>query len=178
MAERGLAVSMCMSSRTTRGSACGTAISVPHSRGTPWKPIFRAARAGNSAVRSGVTVNTTLITSSVSRLFRAMTSATSSVVPSRIASRSFASTWTAPRIALTATSLLLHAVRSEDFLPGPLLPARLQTDGRVQLTYLTGGQRAGGARPLRPQRDRHAAGAGPPADRVADLGQHPPHDVL
>jgi hypothetical protein len=45
-----------------------------------------------------------------------MTSATSSVVPSRIAARSFASTWTAPRIALTATSLLLHAVRSQDFL--------------------------------------------------------------
>ena len=40
-----------------------------------------------------------------------MTSVTSSEVPSRIAALSFASTWTAPRIALTATGLPLLAVR-------------------------------------------------------------------
>ena len=34
MAERGLPVSTCMSSRTTRGMPCGTAISVVHSSGT------------------------------------------------------------------------------------------------------------------------------------------------
>src|SRR5216684_2659568 len=119
-AERGWPVSTCMSRRTTRGIAPGTPISDAHSSGTSWKPILRAASAGNSAVRSGVAVNRTLITSSVTRLFRVMTSETSSVVPSRIAARSFASIWTAPRIALTVTSLLLHAASSCH--PVPVFP--------------------------------------------------------
>src|SRR6266851_3851099 len=119
-AERGWPVSTCISRRTTRGIAPGTPISDAHSSGTSWKPILRAASAGNSAVRSGVAVNRTLITSSVTRLFRVMTSETSSVVPSRIAARSFASIWTAPRIALTVTSLLLHAASS--CYPVPVFP--------------------------------------------------------
>src|SRR6266704_1907155 len=54
-----------------------------------------------SASRSGVAVKMTLITSSGVRSLRVKTSVTSSVVPSRIDSRSFAATWVAPRIALT-----------------------------------------------------------------------------
>ena len=50
-------------------------------------------------------LNTTLITSAGVSWLRVMTSVTSSEVPSRIAALSFASTWTAPRIALTATGL-------------------------------------------------------------------------
>src|ERR1700730_2003905 len=178
-AERGWPVSTCMSRRTTRGIAPGTPISDAHSSGTSWKPILRAASAGNSAVRSGVAVNRTLITSSVTRLFRVMTSETSSVVPSRIAARSFASIWTAPRIALTVTSLLLHAASSCH--PVPVFPwvtpvdqvyisrgassgslaarpvrafPRLQTDRGVQVTYFPGAQRAGGAPAQRAERDR------------------------
>ena len=81
--------------------APGTGISVAQISGTSWKPILRAASAGNSAVRSGVAVNRTLITSSVVSSLRAITSVTSSAVPSSIASRSSVSTCTAPRTALT-----------------------------------------------------------------------------
>ena len=55
--RRGRSVSTCAISRTTRGMAPGTGISVAHISGTAWKPVLRAASAGNSAVRSGVTVN-------------------------------------------------------------------------------------------------------------------------
>ena len=72
--------------------APGTAISAAHINGTSWKPILRAASAGNSAVRSGVDVNSTLITSSVVRSLRDITSVTSSAVASSIASRSAEST--------------------------------------------------------------------------------------
>ena len=68
-------------SRTTRGSAPGTSISVAQISGTSWKPSLRAASAGNSAVRSGVAVKITLITSSVVSLLRSITSVTSSVDP-------------------------------------------------------------------------------------------------
>ena len=61
---------MCAISRITRGSACGTSTSAAHSSGTSWKPSLRAASAGNSDVRSGVAVNTTLITSSVNVFYR------------------------------------------------------------------------------------------------------------
>ena len=68
---------MCAISRTTRGMAPGTAISAAQISGTSWKPILRAASAGNSVVRSGVAVNSTLITSSVVRSLRDITSVTS-----------------------------------------------------------------------------------------------------
>ncbi len=44
------------SSRTTRGSAPGSSISVAQISGTSWNPSLRAASAENSAVRSGVAV--------------------------------------------------------------------------------------------------------------------------
>ena len=83
--------------------APGTGISIEHISGTAWKPSLRAASAGNSAVRSGVAVKSTLITSSGVRSLRLITALTSSAVPSRMASRSSASTWIAPRMAMTVT---------------------------------------------------------------------------
>jgi hypothetical protein len=94
-------VSTCASRRSTRGIEPGTPISVVHSSGTSVSPSNRAAYAGNSALRSGVAVNTMLIKSAGSMALRCSTSFTSSVVPSRMSSRSFASTWIAPRTART-----------------------------------------------------------------------------
>src|SRR5580693_8552463 len=174
IAERGRSVSTWAISRTTRGSAPGTAISDAQISGTSWKPILRAASAGNSAVRSGVAVNRTLITSSVDRSLRAITSVTSSAVPSSIASRSSASICTAPRTALTVICLVLLS---------PIAPAtghrhRLQAYRRVQLAYFPGGQLARGARLERAEPDRADVGADQPADRVPGRGQHPAHYVL
>ena len=75
---RGWPVSTCISSRTTRGIAPGTSISVAHSSGTSWKPSLRAASAGNSAVRSWVAVNTHADHVVRGQLLRVMTSVTSS----------------------------------------------------------------------------------------------------
>ena len=103
-ALRGRSVSTWASSRSTRGIAPGTAISVAQSSGTSVIPISRAAYAGNSAVRSGVAVNTTLIRSSLVRSLRSSIARTSSEAAARIWSRSLSSTWIAPRTARTATS--------------------------------------------------------------------------
>src|SRR5262245_3011597 len=132
-----------MSSRTTRGRAPGTSISLAHSSGTSWKPILRAARAGNSAVRSGVAVKTTLITSSVTRPLRVMTSVTSSVVPSRTAVRSLAPIWTAPRIALTATGLIPFPTPGNR--PGDCRRSRLSAGGRPHRARGVSQARAGAA---------------------------------
>src|SRR5262249_19897050 len=157
---------MCAISRTTRGMAPGTAISAAQISGTSWKPILRAASAGNSAVRSGVAVNSTLITSSVVSSFRDMTSVTSSAVPSSIASRSSPSTWIAPRTALTV------------IWPPPSTRHRLQPYRGVQLADLPGGQVAGGTGLEVAEPDRAHVGTDQAADRVAGRGQHAADDVL
>src|ERR1017187_5795871 len=115
--------------------APGTAISDAQISGTSWKPILRAASAGNSAVRSGVAVNSTLITSSVVSSLRVMTSVTSSAVASSIASRPAESTCTAPRTALT----FIGPPMGTGYRP-------LQADRREQLADFGGGQPARGPR--------------------------------
>src|SRR5215470_8836796 len=159
---------MCAISRTTRGMAPGTAISAAQISGTAWKPILRAASAGNSAVRSGVTVNSTLITSSVVRSLRLMTAVTSSAVPSRMASRSTASSWMAPRIARTGNVLSSSRVRT----------SRLQADGGVQVADFRRRKVSGGARPQVAELDRSNGDTDQAADRMADFGEHPADDVL
>src|SRR5580704_13620745 len=138
-------------SRTTRGIAPLTGISVAHMRGTAWKPSLRAASAGNSAVRSGVTVNRTLITSSGVRSLRVITAVTSSAVPSRL---------------LLLAVAPCHA------------GCALEPDGGVQLADLLRGQVPGRAGPEAAELDRADGGAQQPADRVVDLGEHPADDVL
>src|SRR5690606_1040092 len=165
-AERGRSVSTCAISRMTRGSDPGTAISDAHSSGTSWNPSLRAARAGNSAVRSGVVVKMTLMTSSVLSSLRAITSDTSSVVASRIWSRSSASTCVAPRTARTATAA------------PPPLAAGLQPHGLVQFSDLVHGQRAHRAGLQHAQPDRAELYSGQLLDGEPDLLQQPPHDVL
>src|SRR5579875_18826 len=183
--DRGRSVSTCAISRTTRAMAPGTAISVAQISGTSWKPILRAASAGNSAVRSGVTVNSTLITSSVVRSLRLITAVTSSAVPSRIASRSSASTWIAPRIARTATCQLLplrcsrlpasHVLRT---WRASYAPYASQADGGVQVADFPRREVACRARPQVAQLDRPHRGTNQAAHRMPDLGEHPPDDVL
>src|SRR5690606_29465740 len=151
--------------RTTRGSACGTAISVEHIRGTSVNPSLRAARAGNSALRSWVAVNSTLMKSSVPSPFRRMTSATNSSVASNTRSRSLASTWTAPRIARTATVLVL---------PNP----GLHPCGSVELTDLLRGQRPHRAGLEVVESDRSDLRAGEVRHGVAHRLHEAAHDVL
>src|SRR5690606_26883976 len=147
--------------------------------GTSWKPSLRAASAGNSAVRSGVAVNSTLITSSVVSSLRSMTWVTSSVVPAMIESRSLASTWIAPRIARTmrfAPSLAGEPVRRRARAPASWV--RLQLHRRVQFADLTQRQRPDRARLGAAQLHRAELDAGQVDHPVADLLQHAPHDVL
>src|SRR3569833_477848 len=152
-------------SRITRGSACVTPNSVVHSSGTSWKPSLRAASAGNSAVRSGVAVKMTLITSSVVMALRVITSVTSSAVPARIWSRASASTWIAPRTASTATE-------------PPRGRGASELDGRVQLAELLGGERPDRTRLEPAELERPELGAGELLHRETDLGEQPAHDVL
>src|SRR5579871_4709628 len=168
---------MCIISRTTRGIAPGTPISPAHNSGTSWKPSLRAASAGNSAVRSLVAVKITLMTSSVLRSLRVITSVTSSAVPARISARSSAPTWIAPRTARTATCLPSRPGPR----PAPFLltaPKPLQPDGRVQVADFLDRQLPGRARPQRPERDRADVRAHQPRHRVPGRGQHPLDDVL
>src|SRR5215469_12689878 len=193
-ADRGLLVSTCMSNRTTRGIAPGTAISLAQSSGTSWNPILRAASAGNSAVRSGVAVKTTLITSSGTRLLRVITSVTSSVVPSRMSARSLASTWTAPRIALTATTCPFALTSCDVAACSKAIGGERETwpcasaaraerlvseaDSRVQLPHFGGGERPGGPWPQVAEGHRPHLRADQPGHRVPGRGQQPAHDVL
>src|ERR1044071_1311949 len=89
-----------MSTRMTRGSAPGTGISREHSSGTRLSPMRRAATAGNSASRSGVSVKMQLTIESPSRRLRSSSSCMSSSVAWRIGSDSLASTVVAPRRAI------------------------------------------------------------------------------
>src|ERR1700729_574324 len=162
--------------------APGTGISVAHISGTAWKPSLRAASAGNSAVRSGVTVNSTLITSSGARSLRLITAVTRSAVHSRMASLSSASTWMAPRMALTVTCSTPYDLTSR-LQCSPCSPPRargrwLQADGGVEFADLLGGEvsgAAGGEVPELDRPDRHPHQA---ADRMADLDQHPADDPI
>src|SRR5215212_12190636 len=67
--------------------------------GTRLRPMRRAATAGNSASRSGVSVNRQLTRSPVSSPLRPISSCISASVASRIASDSLAATVLAPRNA-------------------------------------------------------------------------------
>src|SRR5215469_10375050 len=166
---------MCIIRRTMRGIALGTSISVAHSSGTSWNPGLRAARAGNSAVRSGVAVKMTLMTSSVLSSLRPITSVTSSVVAARISAWSFALTWTAPRTARTVTVTppfaWVQPTRGE-------LRLRSQADGSVQVADLLGGQSPGGTGAQRSERDGSDLGSDQPAHRTAAGCKHPLDDVL
>src|SRR5438094_541652 len=88
-----------MSTRITRGSEPGTGISRAHSSGTRLRPRRRAATAGNSALRSSVSVKMQLTTLSTSSAFRFMISRMSHSVAPTIASASLRSTVVAPRRA-------------------------------------------------------------------------------
>ena len=76
----------------TFGSAPGTGISRAHSNGTVDRPISRAAAAGNSASRSGVSVKMQLTRSSAPSLLRSRISRISVSVAARIASAVFSVT--------------------------------------------------------------------------------------
>src|SRR5712691_6742857 len=82
-----------------RGRALGggTATSLAPSSGTPLQPSSRAARAGYSAVRSGVDVKIALSTSSGRKPFASWRVRSSSTVASRIASLVLAVAVVAPR---------------------------------------------------------------------------------
>src|SRR5215467_7974532 len=137
------------------------------------------------------------MTSSGTRPLRVITSVTRSVVPSRMSARWLASTWTAPRIALTATrSSSALIFRDVIALPGyrrregnvvpkscswatARRPApRSQADCRVQLPDFGGGERPRGSRPQVAEGDRAHLGAHQPGHRIARGGQEPAHDVL
>ena len=106
------------SSRTTLGSAPGTATSVAHSSGTSTSPRSRAAAAGKQLVRSGVRVNTMLIRSAGPIPLRSTTSVISSRVAARMSAGSSRSTWIAPRTARTTAQALNWPGR----LPSPAGP--------------------------------------------------------
>src|SRR5919108_2685255 len=86
-----------MRTRMTLAIAPGTAISWAHISGTRLSPMRRAATAGNSASRSGVSVKMQLTRSPVSSPLRPISSCISVSVAARIASGSFAATVFAPR---------------------------------------------------------------------------------
>ncbi len=75
------------SSRTTRGIEPSISSSRAHSSGISPKPSWRAAYAGNSACRSPVAVNMTLMKSSTSSALASITASTSSATRSSICSR-------------------------------------------------------------------------------------------
>ena len=96
----------CSITRMHIGSEPGTGISLAHRSGMLVSPAVRAATAGNSAVRSGVTVKMIEIRSSVTQAVAAdhlARAARWSI--SRIASAVFSETEMAPRIALTTGAL-------------------------------------------------------------------------
>src|SRR5918997_4440036 len=88
-----------MSTRMTRGSAPGTGTSRAHSSGTAEKPMLRAATAGNSALRSSVSVKMQLTTSLGCRSLSLRISRSSPSVAPRTAWASLRSTDEAPRRA-------------------------------------------------------------------------------
>src|SRR3954453_10687685 len=156
-AERGTSISACDISRTTRGSAPGTSISVVHSSGTSPIPSSRAATAGNSERRSAVTVKTIEIRCAVSSAFARITASTSSRVEASRCSRSSTSSWIAPRMARTAISELHGGEEQADL-------------GAVQNPPAAGPQVA--------QHDRPHLDAHQSLHRVAHGLQRPTHDVL
>ena len=83
--------------RRHKGREPGTFISCPQRRATWVQPICLAARAGNSALRSGLAVKKAEATSSMSIPFASTIAPRSSVVAARIASRVLALTVVAPR---------------------------------------------------------------------------------
>ncbi len=88
----------CKSTRIHFGRLSGTGISFAHIRATPVQPRVRAARAGNCASRSSVTVKITLAISSARRSFLLISNCRSSSVRASISSRLLCSTVVAPRI--------------------------------------------------------------------------------
>ena len=70
-------------------------------RGTDSKPTSRANAAGKAALRSGLAVKRTEMTSDGVRPLAASISVRSSLTPAAIASGELATTWVAPRIART-----------------------------------------------------------------------------
>src|SRR5450830_232166 len=90
-------------SRITRGIEPATFISTAHMSGTSPRPSSRAARAGNPLVMSGVAVNITEMSASVSISFACSAFDSSSAVDRSTSSLSSRSSWIAPRIALTPT---------------------------------------------------------------------------
>src|SRR5690349_16007455 len=111
----------------------------------------------------------TLMTSSVVRPLRVITSVTSSAVASRICVRSSASTWIAQRTASTATKLL------------PYLSGRgggSEAYRRVEFTDLLGAERPDGARLEPAELERAELGTGELLHRMTDLGEQAAHDVL
>src|ERR1700751_3451073 len=80
-----------------RGTPSGTPTSLAPSKGTLSHPSRRAARAGYSAVRSGVDVKIALSTSSGWKAFASCSARINSSVASRIASEVFAAAVVAPR---------------------------------------------------------------------------------
>src|SRR3954454_9820000 len=103
MSDFGSSVSMWASIRTTRGIDRSISSSRAQSSGTSPNPSCRAAYAGNSETRSEVAVKITEMKSSTSRPLASMASSTISATRSSMWSRSSASSWVAPRTALTAT---------------------------------------------------------------------------
>ena len=101
---------------SSRGSRCfiapGTPISCAHISGTRLSPMRRAATAGNSASRSGVSVNRQETRSPVSSPLRPSSSCISASVASRMASASLAATVLAPRSAMSRTAQESSGVRA------------------------------------------------------------------
>ena len=163
-AARGLPVSTCISSRTTRGRAPGTSISLRAQQRHVLEPDLAGGQGGElgGEVGGGGENDADHIVGDqvVARHDLGDQLGRS---PSRMASRSFASIWTAPRIALTATDCLLRpvaAARRCRRWPAGYRP-RLHADGRVQLADLARWSARGWSRAQRAQPDRADAGCGP-----------------
>src|SRR5215472_18304958 len=89
-----------------RGGAPGTGISCAQIMGTLSQPCSRAARAGNSAERSGVSVKMAeMIRDGFNRLVRLIVSH-SAATAAAIAAEESRSTWMAPRIPSIPSSPL------------------------------------------------------------------------
>ena len=94
-------VSTCAMTLIVRSRAPGTSISTLQIRGTSLKPSSRAEPAGKAALRSGLTVKMTEITSAGVSWLALSISRRSSLVATPIASAELAYAWVAPRTALT-----------------------------------------------------------------------------
>src|SRR5438270_14072021 len=157
--------------RMQRSKRPGTPISVKFNNGTSVHPMRRAAAAGNSETRSGVTVKSADATSSGTKPLRSTISRSRRSVASRTSAGSSRATVVAPRIPRT-----LMAVRS-GFRARAAFRRRRSGVGvrddapqRRELAFRRGAHRAGGELP---ERDRSEAQANQRDDRMLHDLEHP-----